>query len=181
MFKYLGLMLVALSWVVAIMLLLKWRNKDLVTISHHGASTKKAYLLFVVILIGLGAPFCVWVMNFLVPMMHHQAIFVAVLAATFICQFITALAPDIQGWKSNLHRLAAYAMAALYVPLTLLILLTANLPIVAHLVAVVGLCFMLFTIIWVSLLGRSKRYFMHFQMVYVMLMQLTFLLPVYIK
>lgn len=87
MLKYAGIVLVIVSWLFAAQLLLKWRNKDLVTISHHAASNRKAHLLFILILVGLGLPFYFWLLRFLVPQISHPAPFAAILKSD-ILQFL---------------------------------------------------------------------------------------------
>jgi hypothetical protein len=46
--------------------------------------------------------------------------FQLILTVTIVCQFITALAPDVAGWRGMVHRWSAWLMTVLYLPLSIL-------------------------------------------------------------
>lgn len=179
--KYLGLLLVIISWIIAVVLIAKLRNKDLVTISHHAASTRKAHIIFITVLIGLGLPFYIWIYKWLAPNTINVEVFRYLLVLSFALQAVTALAPDTNGWTRALHRFAAYSMAALYLPLVIMIADSSKLSNFAQGFAAVVAIYMLFTIISISLFKKMKQHYIIFQTLYVVAMQSTILLGVYTK
>ncbi|MDB5184457.1 MAG: hypothetical protein JWN38_265 [Candidatus Saccharibacteria bacterium] len=178
--KYLGLVLVLVSWVLAVRLLLKWRDKNLKTISHHAASSIKARLLFLVTLTALGMPFYLWVQHFLTPVVSHSVAFEILLILTFSLQTITALAPDTFGVSRLVHRASAYSLAFFYFPLDLLMVLSGELSEIARFYATVVAIYMLFTMIWVSILKKYEQHFIIFQTLYIVGIQSALLVAVYI-
>src|SRR4051812_48914005 len=98
MFTNLGLILVVISWILAAALIVRWRNKDLATISKHGATSKKAALYFSFALIGLGVPFYYWILFWLVPHLGLGIEFKIVIAVALLLNLATATFPDTTGW-----------------------------------------------------------------------------------
>jgi hypothetical protein len=180
MFKYLGLILVLISWLAGIYLITRWRDKTLPTISRHAASTKQASLLFVVVLVGCGLLFYVWLMQWFVPHLHLGLWFEVILTLTVISQIITALAPDIDGLRRTIHHYAAYTMAILYMPLTVLIFMAPHISGVARVVdGIIGL-YLLFSFTIVVILGKARHHFLLFQASYVMAFQCAILVAAYL-
>jgi hypothetical protein len=66
MFKYLGLVLVLVTWFAGVYLVTKWRDRTLPTISRHAASSKRASLLFAAVLIICGLLFYLWIIRWFV-------------------------------------------------------------------------------------------------------------------
>ena len=120
MFEYLGLILVVLSWLGGYLLISKFYDKNLPTISKHAASSRTASWLFAAILIVLGAAFYWWIIKWLTPQLELSLAFSVTLTIAILCQFIAALAPDIDGWRGVAHRWSAWSMAVLYLPLSVL-------------------------------------------------------------
>lgn len=181
MLHYLGLVLVLASWVAAAILIFKWRDKDLSTISKHAASTRKATLLFATVLIGLGLPFYYWILAWLVPHLQLDSLFKVVLFLTIALQIVTALIPDIMGWRRLIHRFSAFSMALLYLPMALLII---NAPLIsssARVIAIISVFYMISTFILIAILGRAKRNYLIFQTLYVVSMQVVILSGAYIN
>src|SRR4051812_33711756 len=98
--KYLGLVLIVLSWAAGAYLLIKYRGTRKMSISQHAASHKHAALLFAVVLSGSGALFYYWLLRWFVPKLGLGGWFVALLTLAFVGQFVAGLVADTTG----LHR-----------------------------------------------------------------------------
>ncbi len=180
MFRYLGLVLVMLSWLAGFYLVTKWRDRTLPTISRHAASSKHASLLFAAALIGLGVLFYIWLLGWFCPHLHLGLLFKIVLTLAVTCQIVTALAPDTQGLSRTIHLVAAFTMATLYLPLTALILAAPHLSVLARVLDSVAGLYMLATFILFVILGKAKARYLLFQASYIMVFQTAILVAAYL-
>ncbi len=180
MFEYLGLILVLLSWLGGYILISKFYNKELSTISKHAASDKEASWFFAVILIILGAAFYYWLMVWFVPHLSLGIVFQVILTITIACQFIAAIAPDVKDWRGVIHRGAAWLMAVLYVPLSLLIIFSPELSLLTQLLCGALLAYMVIGFLTVAIMGMAKSKYLILQALYIVSFQVIILLAAYI-
>jgi hypothetical protein len=180
MLKYLGLLLAVVSWLLASMLILRWRNHEFSTISRHAAQSKKARLFFGLLLIVGGAVLYYWLASWFALHLRLGLSFKIVLGLTLIAQFIVGLAPDIFGWRRSVHRIAAFGMAMLFIPLSLLIITAPHLDDFARFTDIVLLSYMIITFMLVAILGKAKRSYLVFQILYLVAMQTIILVSAYL-
>jgi hypothetical protein len=117
MFEYLGLVLTVLSWLSGAYLVRKWQGSNAMSLSLHASSNKIAFQLFATVLVIIGGTFYAWLLLWLAPHLGLSGIFILLVTLTILCLFIAALVPDSSGNKRRVHRIAAYTMAYLYLPL----------------------------------------------------------------
>jgi len=180
MLQYFGLALVIASWIGGSYLIRRWYNKDLPTISRHAASNKTASRLFASILIGFGLIFYYWLERWFVPHLKLNAYFQGILAFTIVCQILVGLAPDTSGWSKKIHSWAAYTMAVLYLPLSVLILTSSPLATLARIVCILLTLYMLITFTLVAVVGKAKGNYLFFQASYLVAFQLLILSAAYL-
>ncbi|HSX30361.1 MAG TPA: hypothetical protein VLE99_00385 [Candidatus Saccharimonadales bacterium] len=178
MFRYLGLALVLLSWAAGGYLLSRWHNKDLPTLSKHGASSTQAYALFAGSLAVLGTLFYWWLVAWFAPHLHLGTLFVATTTLAMSCQVITGLVPDTTGWLRRVHRTTAYTMAVSYLPMAILII-SAPASAAVRILCTLLACYMAITFTAVVLFGRSRQRFLQFQIAYIGAFQVVILLAAY--
>jgi len=180
MFRLVGLILIVLTWIIGAYLLWRWHNKDPLTISKHASSTKQAYILFAVSLSTIGIALYIWLLLWLAP--HHGlgSLFKVTLTLMTACLLTTAIIPDTQGILRKLHRIAAFSMAILYLPLALLISLSSGLEGAARVLCVGLLTYMLATFIIIVLLKKSQKRYLMFQGLYIVAFQLIVLAAAYL-
>jgi hypothetical protein len=180
MLHYLGLVLVLASWAGGAYMITKWRNKDFLTISKHAASTKESAFFFAGILICLGLVFYYWLLAWFAPHLHLHTDFKVVLSITIACQIITALAPDTKGIVRSIHRIAAYTMAILYLPLSWIVLRSPEMSNIARYLGGLLLAYMVVTFICIVLFKLSRKRYLIFQALYVIAFQLIVLFAAYL-
>lgn len=178
MLHYLGLVLILISWAAAA-LFFRWRNEDLLTISKHAARSWKSRLLFSLLLIGGGLPAYYWLASWFRPHLALGTGFDMALAVTFAAQFITALVPDTTRYNRLVHRIAAYSMATMFIPVAIFILEAPKLSLIAQLLGTVLLAYMVITLTVVAIAGRAKRHYLIYQILYIVAMQLLILIAAY--
>lgn len=179
MFEYLGLILVVLSWLGGYLLISKFYDKNLPTISKHAASSRTASWLFAAILIVLGAAFYWWIIKWLTPQLELSLAFSVTLTIAILCQFIAALAPDIDGWRGVAHRWSAWSMAVLYLPLSVLIILSPQLALTIQVICSLLLAYMFIGFMLVAVMGKAKSKYLPLQASYIVSFQLIILLAAY--
>lgn len=180
MSQYFGLALVVGSWIGGYYLVRRWYNKDLPTISMHAASDKVAARIFASILIGFGLVFCYWLVRWFAPHLGLNAYFQTILAFTIVCQIVVGLAPDTTGWSRTIHRWAAYTMAVLYLPLSMLIIASDQLTTLARALCISLAVYMLAAFIFVAIAGRAKSKYLFFQVSCLVAFQLLILSAAYL-
>lgn len=180
MLQYFGLTLVIASWVGGYYLVSRWYDKDLSTISEHAASNKSASRIFASILIGFGLIFYYWLNRWFVPHLELNAYFQGILAFTIVCQILVGLASDTSGWSRKIHRWAAYTMALLYLPLSVLIICSPQLNALARTVCILLTSYMLITFILVAVARKAKSRYLFFQASYLIAFQVLILSAAYL-
>ena len=181
MFHYLGLLLIVFSWIVGTYLVFKWRDKNLLTISKHAASSRQASLLFGATLIVGGLVFYWWLLTWFRPHLGLSWIFTSLLTFTIACQLITGALPDTAGLVRRIHRTSAYTMAVSYLPLALSIIAAPKISFVARLLCEILGTYMLFSFITVVILKKAHNWYLLFQALYVVAMQVIILVAAYIE
>ncbi|MGC1176882.1 MAG: hypothetical protein WA843_02330 [Candidatus Saccharimonadales bacterium] len=180
MFEYLGLFLVLIGWIGGLYLVRTWRGTQVMSLSQHAASATKASKFFAAILVVGGSAFYIWLLTWLKPHLGLPNIFTALLTVTFILQVITAIIPDTEAWKRTAHRSAAYIMATLYFPLSLLIISAQATSSLAKVVGVICLGYMLFAAISFFTIKRARNRYLIFQSLYIIAFQLIILSAAYL-
>jgi hypothetical protein len=179
MFQFLGLFLVVLSWLGGYVLVSRFYDKNLPTISKHAASNKSASNLFAAILILLGAVFYYWLMVWFAPHLELTLAFQLILTVAIACQFIAALAPDVDGWRGVVHRWSAWLMAVLYLPLSILIIISPQLGIITQVLCSLLLAYMFIGFVLVAVMGKAKSKYLPLQASYIVAFQFIILLAAY--
>jgi len=180
MFQHFGLALVIASWLGCYYLVSRWYDKDLPTISRHAAANKTASRIFAAILIGFGLIFYYWLDRWLVPHLKLNVYFQGILALTIVCQVLVGLAPDTTGRSRKIHRFAAYTMAVLYLPLSILIIESEQLSGLARIICILLALYMLVTFTLVAVLKKSKGKYLFFQAAYLIAFQILILAAAYL-
>lgn len=179
MVQYLGLVLVFASWIGGYFLVSKWYDKDLPTISRHAASAKHASWLFALVLVGLGGLFYYWLVAWFIPALQLPMLFTVLLTVAIICQMVTGLVSDSSGWRKKVHRWAAFSMAVLYVPLSVLIIISPSLSLIAQVISSGLLLYMITAFCLVAVAGKAKKKYLLFQSSYIIAFQLIVLVAAY--
>ncbi len=179
MFEYFGLILVELSCLGGYLLISRFYNKDLPTISKHAASNRAASQLFATILIFVGAAFYWWLIKWFTPHLELTFIFQVILTITILCQFIAALAPDIDGWRGVTHRWSAWLMAVLYLPLSVLIIISPQMTLIPQIICSLLVAYMLIGFVLVAIIGKAKSMYLALQASYIVSFQLIILTAAY--
>jgi hypothetical protein len=151
------------------------------SISEHAASAKSAIKLFAVMLVVGGTACYYWLVAWFVPHVNLGVEFVALLTLTFAAQIITGLIPDSDRWKRKVHRIAAYSMAILYVPLSLLIVSSHSAARSARIIGIICLAYMVIAALVFLTIKRARAHYLIAQSLYVMAFQVIILSAAYLK
>jgi len=181
MLKWLGLLLVLISWTAGFYLTKAWPGTKAMSISRHAASAKSATRLFAVTLLVGGTVSYFWLVAWFVPHINLQSQFIALLTVTFVAQIIVGLIPDSNRGKSKLHRIAAYSMTMLYVPLGLLVVSSHNIGKSAKIIGVTCLAYMVATALVFLAIKRARTHHLIVQALYIVAFQVLILSAAYLK
>ncbi len=178
--KFLGLLLVLVSWAAAAVLLRRWKGHNAMSISQHAASARSAQWLFGATLVLGGNIFYYWIIVWLVPKLGLSNWFMGLLAVTIVAQTTAAIIPDSDSWKRLLHRFSAYIMAILYLPLSGLILLAPNTSHPARIAGLFMLTYMVASFIIVVGTHKGMHKFLIYQALYIISFQMIILTAAYL-
>ena len=180
MIEYLGLILVFITWFAGGYLVKKYRDPSLLTLSKHAASAPEAYRLFMFTLVICGVLFYVWLLEWFAPHLELGMAFTVLVTLMVLCQIIAAIVPDTLRGRRKIHRLAAYSMAVLYLPVCGLILFSPQLSSSARLICLALTLYMLVGFISVVIIGKARRYYLAFQIQYIIAFQVVILSAAYL-
>ncbi len=180
MLQYLGLVLVIASWISGYYLVRRWYNKDLPTISKHAASNKVASRIFAIIIIGFGLVFYYWLECWFAPHLGLNAYSQAILTFTIVCQILVGLAFDTTNWNRKIHRWAAYTMAVLYFPLSILVVTSDKITGIARIICTLLALYMLITFTLVAVARKAQGKYLFFQASFLIAFQLLILSAAYL-
>jgi hypothetical protein len=133
-----------------------------------------------VVLILIGAAFYYWLIEWFSPHLQLSMLFEVILTITILCQFVAAVAPDVDGWRGVVHRWSAYLMAVLYVPLSVLIIASSQVALPVQILCSLLLAYMVIGFVLVAMLGKAKEKYLPLQASYIISFQLIILIAAYI-
>ncbi len=177
--KYLGLVLVLLSWVGSGYILAKWRGNKAMSLSAHAATSRHSALLFAGVLIGVGSLFYVWMLKWFVPALGLSRLFIGLLTLAFAAQLVAGLVPSVPVVRRQVHRMAAYGMALVFLPLSFMMLSAPNIQTFGRVAGIVCLVWLSFSCLLFALAPKARKAYLIFQVLYVMVFQLQILLIAY--
>ena len=181
MLKYLGLLLVLLSWMSGVYLVTKWRGTKAMSLSLHAASNKTAARLFALILVSIGLLFYFWLLQWFAPDLDLHGIFTVLLTIAISCQCVAGIVPDTEGWNHKVHYVAAYTMAYLYLPLGILVLSAHNISSLAKVFGTICLAWMIIALLLFWFVKKVRPHYLIFQSSYIAAFQLIILFAAYVK
>ncbi len=97
-----------------------------------------------------------------------------------MCQILVGLAPDITGWSRRIHRWAAYTMAVLYFPLSILVITSDKLTVIARIICILLTLYMLITFTLVAVARKAQGKYLFFQASFLIAFQLLILSAAYL-
>jgi hypothetical protein len=96
-----------------------------------------------------------------------------------LAQFIVAIVPDTNGWRHMVHHKIALGMAALYIPLTYLVLSSGRVSGVAKMVSAVCIAYMVVATFLFFFVKWARSYYLIFQSLYIVAFQVIILSAAY--
>jgi hypothetical protein len=180
MLHYLGLVIILCTWAAGLFLLRTTHDKSLQTISKHAATSLKTSLYFGAAMFVIGVLFYWWLHQWLGPHLRLTSAFTVLLDLTILCQVAIGLFPDRPGWMQHVHRLAAYGMAVLFMPLAAVIVVSSELLTLVQVVCTVFLLYMLISFTLIAVLRKNRNRYLLFQVSYIVAFDLIILFAGYL-
>lgn len=180
MLHYLGLLLVVTSWLLGAIILIRWHDPNLLTISKHAATNRTSRWLFGGCLSIIGALFYWWLIGWLQPHIQPASAFTILATVTVATLIATAAFPDLPGWRRKIHVVSAYTMAVSYAPLAAVITF-AHLSHLARILCSLLIAYMVVTFFIFVLYKRSRQYYLTFQALYIVAFELIILFAGYMR
>jgi len=165
--RFVGLLVIISIWVLGGYLIWKWRDKNLLTISKHAASTRNASILFTCALVLSGALLYWWFTAWFKQHLGLSGLFTFLISFSILCQLMTGLFADTSGAQRQIHRIAAYSMAVSYLPLAVVISLSSKLTTLVQVICLLIGLYMAVSFTLLVLLQKARDKYLVFQALYV--------------
>ena len=179
--KYFGLAIVLASWAAGFYLVTKWRGTRAMSISQHAASASAATTLFAAVLLAGGLGFYVWLISWFSAELQLTKLFTVLITLAFIGQVVAAIVPDNTGTKRIVHRVAAYSMAGLFLPLSVLILTAQHYSVATTVMGIGAIVYMLVAWYLFLFVKSSRQHYLVFQSLYIVSFQIIILASAYLR
>ena len=180
MFAWLGLIVTVSIWLGLAILLTKYHDRQLGSISAHGSSQKGAARLFKLILMVGGPLIYWWLLGWFIPELHLSVLFTVLLTVVVVYQIVTGANNGAHGWSKTVHDYTAQVMALLYIPLAILILESSHIGLAARIICSSLAAYMINSYVLVEVMKRFKHIHLVFQTAYIVAFQLLILAAAYL-
>jgi len=174
-YKIFGPLCAGAIWAAMMVIIKKWPGNRSMTISAHAAAYKEAYLFFAIVRTVANPFFALFMFGWFIPTLQLPISASILVGLWLVGDLVTAWIPQVVGWKGTVHKVAAYAMASVFLPLGIIIALSPIITDTAQ--TVVTVCLSSMALYWLIYVvsERSKDYFLYFQLTYFLLFDATFL------
>lgn len=182
MLQYLGLVCVIGTWIIMGVLMWRWYDPTLKTISQHVARHRSAYVMFVV---GVGLVPLVYYVWMLVWMMPHLGLgwwYGVVATIAIVLQVISALVPADKNRQPYMaiHDVAAKLMGISYLPMMWMIAFAPYISDIAQVITVVLSGVNSVLAVYFMLTWERQRHVVMWQATYIVIFQLIMLIAAYL-
>ncbi len=180
-YKYLGLVYFAVIWAAMLYILGRKPHDKTKTISRHVAMYRKTFIMFAIVRTVALPLWVLFAFGWLVPALDLPIIATVLLATSIGADMVSAWVPAVDGLKGKIHSLSAFAVAAMYVPLSFLFAISSHVSELAK--AIIWIDILLMLILWILFMAhrKSKEYYLYFQLTYFILFDTAFLSAAFLK
>lgn len=173
--QWLGVAPILGSWIVAAVLLTRWRGHKGMSISAHGATTNCSYLLFALTLTLYALSYGTFAFSWLIPRLQLPPVFGVAASLAVACLLATAWIRDNNGGDNRKHGTPAYSMAALMAVQLGIIAASPTLSLIVRGLLIATTLYMIIAFYLFFFVPRVKPYYLWFQGGYVLSFQLSIL------
>lgn len=175
-----GFVSILASWVLLVILVRTWKGNASMTLSQHAAQFRASRIYYAAMWLLVLPPFVWFMIGPFLDKLELGILFkITALVAGFL-MLIAAIVPELPGWKYHVHRYAAFGMATLFMPLTLMIGVASNANNIARTVSIILFIGMLVTTIYLSFRGGKHPRMLIFQSLYVLAFHISILAAYYL-
>lgn len=178
--KFLGLISIVLIWGGLLFLLYKWPGKPSMSFSLHAAQTKAAQIYYCFLFLVSLPLFYIFIVGWYVPTFQLNGWFITLTTVGVIGQLIAVAVPALPGRKTTIHNIAAYTMAATFIPLTLLVATTESFTEYARVIAIAAALYMLGTLISYMYVKHLREKYLYFQAGYIAAFHVVIVVSAYL-
>lgn len=179
-YKPLGIISIGLAWLVLVLLVRRWPGNRGMSFSQHAAAHKEAYITMAIMQMLALPLFVAFIHKWFSPKLGLSSLFTAGITLSALGILFAAWVPDTTGWKRQLHRTAAYGAYILFIPLSLIVYLQAELLMVLKLLWLTTMVYMIWCLVY-FVFKRKKAYSNHLylQAIYIGLFHAAILVTSY--
>lgn len=178
---HVGLVAVLLNWAGLLFLIRKWPGDASMTFSQHAGRHRSSAIYYAALWSICLPPFYWWLVGPLTDRLNLSWPFVAMATVATAGMTIAALVPEIGRQPyTRIHRIAAFTMVYLFIPMVAYVGWTAPLSTSASYVVWAGFAYMLYWLLLSARTGRQHKKMLHIQASYILAFELGVLAAYYL-
>jgi hypothetical protein len=181
MSEHLGLLSILISWCLLIILIRVWKGKASMTLSQHAAQVRASRIYYAVMWTFVLPPFMWFMINPFARTLELPSLYTVTALITGLLMAVAAYVPEVPGWRHHVHRYAAFAMAALFMPLVALVIFSSQVSRVAQIICILALVYMAVSTTALSLNRGRHAHLLIIQSLYVLAFHISILTSYYIR
>lgn len=179
-FKLFGPISVAVTWLTVAFVVHKWRGDKSMSISKHAAANRSAYLTMLAVESIVLPMFFLFVAKWVTPTFNLPTFFTVCVGLSAAGLLLAAYIPDVKGWKTIAHELAAYGAAMLFIPASTILYLSPNISPFARYFSLFVLIYELAAVTLMTVFEKVRNHHLYVQTAYIVLFDLSIIAAAYI-
>ena len=149
------------------------------SLSQHAVLTKTSYFFFIIIFAITIPLFYLFIIQWFVPTFNLGRQFINLISIGLLLQIFYAIIPDVKGVSGLFHKLFAYSFAFLLIPLNIIIFTSSNFSPIGRFASFASTLFMIFGLILLLWKKGKLKYYLFFQIAYVLCFHASILFATY--
>ena len=180
-YKNFVLFALAAYWPAALFMVKTWKIGKHRSFSHHAAGERRAYYLFAVAITVETTCYSLFLFRWFIPYFGMSPFFQFLVVLTLVGHLVSGLVPETTGWKERTHWLAAYGVAWLFMPITLLLVTQSTISTPARIVALAALITQVTLFLQLKFRPKIRERFLIYQALYILTLPLVLVAATYLS
>ena len=177
--NYLGVFSIVLAWAGLLFLILRWPGNKSMTFSQHAAQKKESRIFYRVLWTVATPIFTVFLLTNFKDKLDLNHVFNLLVLLASCGMLIAAYVAEVGGIRSKIHRIAAFSMAILFLPITLLIAASDNSSLFSKYFGAVSLMVLSIEVVILLISKGYYRFMLPVQASYILIFHLMILVAYY--
>ncbi|MCW1907987.1 MAG: hypothetical protein KIH63_001460 [Candidatus Saccharibacteria bacterium] len=179
--KPFGMLSMLVTVAVVIGMLAIWPHEKGKSISRHSAAGRVPYLLMALVQTFAYPAYLWFAFQWFVPTFDINPLYLVLTVLSAIGLLVAAWVPDVPGIRRRIHEVCAYGAAGLYIPATLILVLTPTIVPMARVFGALTAAYMIINVYAGLKIPKAHEYHLPLQSIYIVSYFAVILLATYVR